>query len=136
MQKPFITPIKFCLAGVIAITVLFAVSTEVIAKGKVSKSSILIAPDGKRACLRILPENGCYQVVECKGFDSLKPESAKERTDPKTLKEALKLSGKYEPSIKTPGDICQLVIFDDGSPDSYQVCIYIPGLGTQCFTFK
>lgn len=138
MQRQFIIPIKFWLVGVIAITALFVFSTEVIAKKEVLESKVFINEDnGKKVCLRIIRKKGkgCYQAVKCKGFNSFKPEKATPRRDGESLKDFLKLKGP-EPLIKAPGNSCQTVLIDNGYPNTYSVCIYIPGMGTQCFTFK
>jgi hypothetical protein len=138
MQKQFASSIKYWLAGVIAITALFAFSTEVIAKGKVLESKVFINDDnGKKVCLRIIPKKGkgCYQAVKCRGFNSFKPEKATPRRDGESLKEFLKIKDA-EPLIQAQGNACQTVIIDNGYPNTFSVCIYIKGLGTQCFTFK
>jgi len=140
MQKQFITPIKFWLAGLIAITALFAVSTEVIAKGdkkgEVSKSTVF-NDNGKRVCLQIDPKTGCDEVVKCKEFNPFKLGPPSLRRDGKPLKEFLQLPpGFPEPKLAIPGNACAVVIVDDGRSDSYSVCKVMPVVGTVCFTFE
>ena len=110
MQKQFITPIKFWLAGVIAITVLFAgCSSTTLIKGhdkgvgkNITETKEWVlggeAPQihrGKKICLRIDPETGCNRPVKCKG--------GAPRTDGKLLKDFLKLpDSSPNPHITVP----------------------------------
>ena len=136
MQKLIIKHMRFWIAGLTIFMVVLAVYTDVIAENKQGSTQVLTAPDGSKACLATLKPHGCLFPVECNSFNALTPQKNTARTDKKTLKEVLKLKGTNNPYLVPVGDACQVVVVNDGLPNSYSVCVYIPGMGTQCFTYE
>lgn len=140
MQKQFITPIKFWLAGVIAITVLFTVSgcqtvssqvnavengksASQVNAGKINDhkindqinfkvTKILETVDGKKLCVEVDPITRCEKGVKC-DFQLTAPEH-------KSLAEILNF--KLDVRITIPGMICPIFDIDTGLPNTMWRC--------------
>jgi len=130
MQKYFIIPIKFLLIGVIAITALFAVSSEVIAGGFVPIAAEvfkeIITKDGKKLCTKVDAKTKCERGVKCRTpFMPLKFTPLAEVLNFKDENGNL-----VDSKIEVPGQDCSTFDIDNGLPNTRWRCS-----GGRCYPY-
>ena len=124
MQKQFITPKIFLLAGVIAITVLFVFSTEVIADKskillvpppsvakKINKTIILPGRD-KPLCMEVDRRTRCEVRVDCK--------TKRNRIPGTPIADVLGIPANAR--IHVPGQACATFDYDNGKENTAWRC--------------
>lgn len=116
MQKQFITPIKFWLAGVIAITALFTFSTKVIAGQKpfapiAADEREIVNLNGEDLCF-ILDRRTCQVQVKCEDW--------KTRLPYRSIREVLGLP--RDAIIFVPRQSCPTFDYDNGKINTEWRC--------------